>query len=265
MCYNVDIRHPSLEVNMRIAVAGGTGMVGRHVVARAQKAGHEVVVLSRSRGVDVRSGEGLADALTDVETVIDVTNAGTTEQGPATEFFTDVAGALQRTGAERGVGHIVTLSIVGIDQTSFGYYAAKLEHERAATNGAVPSTVLRATQFHEFPAQVIAATRNDSQARVFDLRVQTVAARTVAEVLLELAEGAPIGRAPDLAGPQEADLVALARAFVEHRGEKITVHPDAERLTGIPPRALLPGNGARLQGPTFDEWLSSEDAAALKV
>jgi uncharacterized protein YbjT (DUF2867 family) len=102
---------------MRIAVAGGTGTVGRHVVAQAQKAGHEVVVLSRSRDMDVHSGDGLADALKGAGAVIDVTHPDTIEQGPATEFWTEVAAALQRTGTEQGVGHIVTLSIVGIDKT----------------------------------------------------------------------------------------------------------------------------------------------------
>lgn len=162
--------------------------------------------------------------------------------------------------------HIVTLSIVGVDKTSFGYYAAKLEHERAAASGPVPSTVMRATQLHELPAQLIRMTRQGSQAQVLDLGpVQPVAARTVAGALLELAEAAPSGRAPDLAGPREADFVALARAFVRHRGEEITVDPDSGSVAGIPPGALLPENDARIQGPTFEEWLDSDDAAALAV
>lgn len=250
---------------MRIAVSGGTGIIGHHVVERAQQAGHDVVVLSRSRGVDVRTGRGVADALTDVEVLVDATQPDTLEQGPATEFFTEVSSTLQRTGAEQGVRHIVVPSIVGIEKTSFGYYQAKLAHEHAAAEGPVSATVLRATQFHEFPAQLLAMTRSDGQARVFDVRTQTVAARTVAEVLLELAEGSPLGRAPDLAGPEQADLVALARAFVEHRGAAITVHPDTETAAGIPAGALLPENGARVRGPTFEEWLTSEDAAALTL
>jgi uncharacterized protein YbjT (DUF2867 family) len=251
---------------MRIAVAGGTGTVGRYVVEHAQQAGHEVIVLSPARGVDARTGEGLAEALEGTGTVIDVTHPGTIEQGPATEFWTEVAGALQRTGAEQGVRHIVTLSIVGIDKTSFGYYTAKIEHERAAASGPVPGTVMRATQFHELPAKLIAMTRHGSQAHVLDLRpVQTVAARTVAEALLELAEAGPVGRAPDLGGPQQADLVTLARTFVRHRGAPITVQPDAGSVAGIPPGALLPENGARIQGPTFEEWLASDDAAALAI
>lgn len=249
---------------MRIAVAGGTGLVGRHVVEHAGRRGHEVVVLSRSRGVDVCTGEGLASALEGVEAVVDVTNTGATGERAATAFFTAVAANLQRVGSESGVRHIVTLSIVGIDRVRTDYYAAKLAHERVAAEGPVPGTILRATQFHEFAGQMISRTREGSHAWVPELRVQTVAARTVARVLVEHAEGAPAGRAPDLAGPEQADLVTLARRLVERRGEAIEIHP-AGSTTGAPPGALLPGDGARIEGPTFEEWLESEDAAALPL
>lgn len=249
---------------MRIAVAGGTGTVGRHVTALARDAGHQVVVLSRSKGVDLRSGQGAADALEGVEVVVDVTHSDTIEQAEATQFWTDVSGTLQRVGGERGVQHIVMLSIVGIEKTSFGYYVAKQAHERAMTTaGAVPVTVMRATQFHELPAQLIAITRRDSQASVLDALVQSVAARTVAGVLVELAEGDPVGRAADLAGPQQAELVDMARAFVKHRGMPVTVQPAA--MPGVPAGALLPEAGARIEGPSFTEWLTSQDAAAMPM
>lgn len=247
---------------MRIAVAGATGTAGRHVVERAQRAGHDVIMLSRSRGIDVRAGEGLAAALDGVETVIDVTNPDTIEESAATAFFTDTARTLHRVGAERGVRHLVVLSIVGIDRTAFGYYAAKLAQERAATAGPIPTTILRATQFHELPVQLIALTRRDSEAHVLDLHSQPVAARTVAEMLVDIAGHPPQGRARDLAGPEEADLVALGRRFVAYRKLPITVHATP---TNVPPRALLPDADARVQGPTFEQWLASEDAAMLQV
>lgn len=249
---------------MKLAVAGGTGMVGRHVVEHARRAGHDIVILSRSEGVDVRSGAGLPDALKGVDTIIDVTNAGTTEQGPATEFFTQEADTLQRVGAEQGVGHIVTLSIVGIDRAPAGYFAAKLEHERAAAQGTVPVTIMRSTQFHEFPAQSIGWTLQDTTAHIPNRRVQTVAARTAACVLVEIAQGAPAGRAPDLAGPDQADLVDLARAFVRARELDIEVLAD-DSANATTVGALLPTAAARLEGPTFQEWLAGEDAAALTI
>lgn len=250
---------------MRIAIAGATGTVGRHVMESAQRRGHDAVALSRSHGVDVVSGEGLSAAMADAEVVIDVLNAGSFEEGPATEFFTAAAGNLQHIGAEQGVRHVVTLSIVGIDRAPVGYYAAKLAQERTAANGPVASTIQRATQFHEFPAQLLAATRDGSQASVFDLRVQTVAARTVAEVLVAVAEQAPTGRATELAGPEEANLVELARAFVAQRGETIDVVADSDSFAGVPSDALLPADDAHISGPAFQTWLRSDDAAALTL
>ena len=88
---------------MRIAVAGGTGAVGKYVVEAARQAGHEVVSISRRSGVDVRTGAGLFEALQGVEVIIDTTNAGTTKRAEATAFFTEVAGQLQATGAAQGV------------------------------------------------------------------------------------------------------------------------------------------------------------------
>jgi uncharacterized protein YbjT (DUF2867 family) len=247
---------------MRIAVAGGTGTVGRHVVDVARHAGYDVVVLSRSGGVDLVDGYGLAGALEGVMAIVDVTNAGTT-QGPATDFFQAVAGNLQRAGAQQGVEHIVTLSIVGIDRVPVGYYAAKLEHERAALAGPLPATVLRTTQFHEFPAHVLRRSRQGDVARIPNPRVQTVAARTAAAVLLELLEGPPRGMARELAGPEESDLVTLARAFVERRGLQIDVVVDENGRT--PTRELLPGDDARIEGPSFAEWLAGEEALAIEI
>jgi uncharacterized protein YbjT (DUF2867 family) len=42
----------------RIAVAGATGRVGRHVVDVLEADGHDVVAISRSHGVDVITGQG---------------------------------------------------------------------------------------------------------------------------------------------------------------------------------------------------------------
>jgi uncharacterized protein YbjT (DUF2867 family) len=118
-------------------------------------------------------------ALDGVEAVVDATNATTTEEAPATEFFRASTASLQRAGARQGVGHLVVLSIVGIDRVPTGYYAAKLAHEHAAFDGPVPATVLRATQFHEFCARMIAWNRQGSLAWIPTLQVQSVAAGTV--------------------------------------------------------------------------------------
>lgn len=101
--------------------------------------------LSRSDGIDLTSGEGLAATLDGVDVIVEVTNASTIDERPVRDFFTAVARNLQQAATGAGVRHVITLSIVGIDNAPFGYYNAKLAHEREATAGSVPSTILRAT------------------------------------------------------------------------------------------------------------------------
>lgn len=248
---------------MRVAVAGGTGLVGHYVVDYGRIRDHEMIVLSRSQGIDLRTGNGLDLALTGVDAIIDVTNPGAADRNDAQAFFADITGRLQSVGAAQHVGHLLTLSIVGIERAQQNpYYAAKLRQEQVALSGAIPSTILRATQFHEFPAQMLRRNATATSASVPRMRVQSVAARTVAMVLVELASGPALGRAPDLAGPEQAELVDLARRYVEHFHLAVTVVETAAN-PGVPYGATLPDAGARLDGPTFDKWLETEDAANL--
>jgi uncharacterized protein YbjT (DUF2867 family) len=243
---------------MRVAVVGGTGTAGRHVVDVLSERGHEPVVLSRSRGVDVVSGRGLDAALDGASAVVDAGNVTTLRRTTAERFFGTATRNLLEAERRAGVRHHVALSIVGIDRVDTGYYAGKRLQERLVLEGEVPATVLRATQFHDFPEQVMATSGVGPVRAVPRLRVQPVAGREVGEVLAELACGEPAGRAPDLGGPEEHDLVSLARAVVRARGGRRVVVPLP--VPGAAGRAvaaggLLPGEGARLGRITFQQWL----------
>ena len=198
-----------------------------------------------------------------------MTNPGSTGRAGATAFFTAAAGHLHRAGTAAGARHLVALSIVGIDRVpGFGYYEAKLRHEEAVLAGPVPASVLRATQFHEFPAQILRRTRKGPVAPVPRLRVRPVAAATVGEALVALAGTGPVGSAGELAGPAEDDLVAMARRLATRRGVRVAVVP--VRAPGPSGRAmrdgaLLPSPGARIEGPTFSAWLEGEDATAVRL
>lgn len=247
---------------MKIAVAGGTGVVGGHVVEALRGVGHEAVVVARSRGVDVVTGRGLDAALDGVQAVVDTTNIATWRRRPALDFFTTASRNLQVAGMRAGVGHLVVLSIVGVDKVpGLGYYDAKLHQERLALDGSIPATVVRATQFHEFAGQVLGRTRKGPVAVVPRMRVQTVAATAVAGVLAGIAAGPALGRlATEVTGPEQAELPELARRLMRHRGERARVF--AVRLPGAVGRAqaggaLLPGADASIVGPTFDEWLET--------
>src|SRR3954470_7008798 len=144
-----------MNAGNRIAVVGATGRVGRHLVDVLQERGDDVVAISRSLGVDVISGDGLDDALAGVETIVDVATGPSPDQQAATAFFTTASRNLSAASQRAGVQRMVLVSIVGTDRFSSGYYAAKNEHERATLSGPIPVRILRATQFHEFVAQLV--------------------------------------------------------------------------------------------------------------
>lgn len=256
---------------MRIAVAGGTGVVGRHAVAQARAAGHEVVVLSRAGGVDaggvdvggvdVITGAGLVEALQGADAVIDVTNTTTLSAAKAIAFFETATRTLLAAEEAAGVGHHVALSIVGIDGIDASYYAGKLAQERAVATGPVPFTIARAAQFHEFAGQVLSGMRGPV-ALLPTLLMRPVAAREVGAHLVRLAEGAATGRASDLVGPRDEILLDVARRQLAYDGRRrrvVGVRLPGAYGAGLASGALRGGADARQGRITFDEWLRSED------
>jgi uncharacterized protein YbjT (DUF2867 family) len=251
-----------MQATKTIAVAGATGRVGRHIADVLSKRGHEVVAISRSRGVDVVTRDGLADALQGVEIVVDATTSPSPAEREATAFFTTAARNLHAVGEAAGVKQIIGISIINTDRFTNGYGAAKVVHEKALEAGPVPATILRASQFHEFVEQLLEWGRQGDASYVPKMRTQLVAARTVAETVADLAtNGSADGQVPELAGPREESLVDCARLLVERRGLAVRVeevnYPDAETAEVYESGALLPGPGATVAGPTFAEWLSA--------
>ena len=124
---------------MKIAVVGATGRVGHHVAEVLEAQGHDVVPIARSRGIDVVTGEGLADALEGVEVIVDAGSTPSPDQQEATAYFQTASRNLQEAGARAGVQRIVIVSIIGIDHFTTGYNAAKQAHEREMLAGPLPS------------------------------------------------------------------------------------------------------------------------------
>lgn len=236
-------------------MAGGTGVVGRHVVAALSARGHEPVVLARSTGVDVASGAGLDGAVTGVDVIVDVSNIEAMRRSVAEQFFTRSTTNLLATGRP-----LVVLSIVGVDRVPMGYYQGKLRQEEVALAGG-RATVLRATQFHDFARQLLDRMSFGPLALVPRMRSQPVAAREVAGALADLVATAPQGRAPDLAGPQVEEMPDLVRRYLAATSRRAVVVPVT--MPGAAGKAMRAG-GALPTGPgprgtqTFDAWLAEQ-------
>lgn len=246
---------------MRVAVVGGTGLVGRQVLPRLSEAGVDAVSISRRDGVDLVSGEGLDDALVGVDTVIDVSNVNTIARAKAMGFFSAGAGNLATAAARAGVSRIIVLSIVGVDRIPFGYYEAKLAQEKTLRAGSVPVTVLRATQFHEFADQNLGRV-SGPLAVIPRMRMRPVASSEVADELVRLALSpgdAAAAELVELAGPEQLELVDLARRVSRARRlRKLVVPMRVPGAAGAPMAsgALLPQGDHVTGSLTFDDWLT---------
>ncbi|MDN4613123.1 SDR family oxidoreductase [Leifsonia sp. F6_8S_P_1B] len=248
---------------MRVAVAGGTGVVGRHVVTALQQAGHEPVVLSRSRGVDLTGGPAAVDAvaktLAGCAAVVDVASVETLSGSVSKRFFRSVTQTLLTAERSAGVPHHVALSIIGAAEAPAAYYAGKALQEQLVEESGTGWSILRATQFHEFAAQLAGRGKPGRLRIVPAMTSQPVAAAEVGAALAGIAVGEPRGRAGDIAGPRVEDMPTLVRRYLAAIG-------DGGRVLAVPlpgrwgralrDGTLLAGPAARLGTQTFDAWLT---------
>lgn len=200
-----------------VLVTGGSGTLGSHVVAALRRRGHDVRVLSRRPGVgthtgDLATGAGVDEAVGGVQWVVHAASE--------TRRFGrhDVDQTRQLLAASAHVEHFLYISIVGIDQVPYRYYREKLRCEELVAASAVPSTILRATQFHELLAYGLGALARLPVAPVpARFKVQPVAAVEVATHMADLVEGPALGRAPDMGGPEVLVIDAVVAAWSARR------------------------------------------------
>jgi uncharacterized protein YbjT (DUF2867 family) len=244
---------------LRIAVAGGTGTLGAHVVEELRARGHDVRALSRKSAeypVDLSTGDGLESALAGCETVVDASNSAS----PRSAAPTLVGGTrrLLEAGKSAGIAHHVCISIVGCERAPMAYYKVKTEQERLVEQGPLPWTIARATQFHELLGFAF-----DSAARwrVLPLpraRLQTVAAAEVGKAVADVAQGDPLRRRFEIGGPAVHDIRELAASWRAATGRNVAQIP--VRLPGRLGRALRSGALTNEQADvlgtvTFEQWL----------
>lgn len=253
---------------MRIAVIGASGNIGRRVCELLESGGsassaHEVVRASRASGVDAYRGVGLEAALAGADVVIDVTsNNSSNDEAELIEFFGAVGHNVAAAAKTAGVRHLVLLSVVGLQHDRrVAHYRGKQAQERAvrdvARAGGVSFTIVRATQFHDYPEIVVERTLRDGVAHLTPLLLQPVDPQEVADYLVEVALDAPRNDVVEIAGPATEDLVDMARRLYAAKGQQLTLVPSWRGPAGTSTagEVMLPGPGARLGEVRFDEWL----------
>jgi uncharacterized protein YbjT (DUF2867 family) len=215
---------------MKITVIGATGLIGSKVVDLLEGDGHDVVAASRASGADVLTGEGLADALTGAEVLVDLTNSPSFDDDPVMDFFTRSSANLVAAAKQSGVGHYVALSIVGVDGLpDSGYMRAKVAQEKTIAESGLPYTIVRATQFQEFAEAIVGSLDAGDDVRVPDALIQPIAAADVAAEVARAALAKPVNGVVNIGGPEKISFADLARRVLAEQGadKPVVVDPQA--------------------------------------
>lgn len=244
---------------MRVLVTGGNGDLGRRLVPRLERGGHEVLIGTRNPRADdhirfeLPSGPE-SGALEGVDVVVHL----------ASDSFhpdDDVEGSLRlwQAGREAGIAHAIYMSIVGIDEHPFPYYRAKRQVEQQLEESGLPYSILRATQFHSLIPRLVDEV--GARFRVVPvpagIRVQPIDADVVAERLARLVEEGPSGRVADMAGPEVLPLDEMVRGYVrarDRRWPRIRLPMGGRSVAGFR-RGLHLAPHAELAGGTYREYL----------
>jgi uncharacterized protein YbjT (DUF2867 family) len=266
---------------MTILVTGGTGHLGRKVVELLVREGHPVRVLARTPGTDpavrwiqgdLATGAGVSEAVAGVDAVVHAaTNSPAARRGRfalrdlvRSPTDVDIGGTntLIRAAAHASVGHLVYVSIVGLDHTArLPYSRVKLRAEAFVRSGGVPWSIVRATPFYWLAERLIEGALSRPLALLpRDVRWQFVDSDEFARFVVTCVDDGHRGERMDYAGPETATLREMAEQYM-------AVHGIDKRIREVPlpsriERALTTGNtsaGGHRGTTTWLEWLARHD------
>ena len=250
---------------MKLVIIGGTGLIGSKLVARLREHGHEALPASPDTGVNTLTGAGLAEALQGASVVVDVSNSPSFEAKAVMDFFSTSTRSLLEHAVAAGVRHYVALSVVGAERIPDSpYLQAKNAQEMLIQEGAIPYSIVRATQFFEFVKRIADEATDGTTVRLPPVLFQPMAADDVAKAVGRIAVGAPLNGIVDVAGPQQFRFDEFIRQALRARNDprEVVADPHARYFGAeLGERALVPGDGARLGEITFQEWQQGQSMA----
>lgn len=245
----------------KFVLIGGSGLIGKKLAANLRARGHDVTSASPSSGVNTLTKQGLGEALAGADVVVDVSNSPSFEDKAVLDFFETSTRNVLAAAKQAGVGHYVALSVVGTDRLpDNGYFRAKLAQESLIKSGAIPYSIVRATQFFEFMDAIAQSAAGEGAIRLSSAAMQPIAGDDVAAALAEVAAGAPANGMVEVAGPEKLPLADFVERAMRASGDgrEVIADPRAPYYGAVlDDSSLTPGDGRALLGRTrFADWLT---------
>lgn len=244
---------------MKIVIIGGTGLIGSKTVERLRAKGHDVLAASPNGGVNTYSGEGLSEALSGAEVVIDLANSPSFEDVAVLDFFETAGKNLLSAEKAAGVRHHIALSIVGAERLpGSGYLRAKMAQEKLIRDSGIPYTIVHSTQFFEFLGSIAQSATAGNVVTLSSAYFQPIAADDVADVMADVALSQPRNGVLEIGGPMPFRMNELVGQYLQISGDprKVIGDPRAQYFgTELGPSDLVPADGAHIGAISFEHWM----------
>lgn len=243
---------------MKIVVIGGTGLVGAHLMEYLVGRGHRPIAAARSTGVDLATGEGLAEVLYGAEAVIDVSNSGYRDAAGMEAFFALAGANLMRAEGAGDIRHHIVLSAIGVDRFESGFFHAKARQEEIVAESGIPFTIVRSAPLFEYIYAIVDTVSDGGVVHVPPVRMQPIAAEDVARALAGIVSARASGAVIELVGPVTVRLPALAEEILaaNEDNRRIVVDPEVPYFGAtISEEPLVGGAHPRFAPTTFEDWL----------
>lgn len=249
---------------MNIVVAGGTGMIGTKITAGLRERGHNLHVISPSRGTDFDDLEDLIDAVYGADVIVDATDVRTMSAAKAVRDFTTIATNLASAARSAKVPRIIAIGINGASDPAvnrfFGYYKGKAAQEAIYRQAALPTTMILTTQWCEaIPRFVRTATRGPVTV-LPTMRIAPVPVDDVVELVVDYVElEDDLSHVVRYSGSDDLTLAEAARTWMAARGHIDGMRPKI--ITELPylgpaiARGGLIPDGGMTRMLSFEEWL----------
>jgi len=247
---------------MKIVVIGGTGLIGSKVVAKLRGLGHQVIAASPNTGINTITGEGLAEAMTNTDIVIDLANSPSFEDKAVLEFFQTAGTNLLAAETNAGVKHHLAVSIVGVDlMQDSGYMRAKKVQEDLIRKSGVPYTIIRSTQFFEFIKGIADQATDGNVVHISNVQFQPIAAEDVSTFVAEAALMPPANGIIEISGPERFPMPEFVTKYLNGVNDPRKVQANGAEVyfgANISATSLVPAGEARKGAIYFDNWLSNQ-------
>lgn len=244
---------------MKFVVIGGKGRIGSRVVHGLLQHGHEVVVASRRTGINSLTGEGVQQALTNVDVLVDVSDSPSFEEAAVFEFFTNSTKNLLNAAKSAKVGHYVALSVVGVGAGEQGpYFRAKSAQEALIRESNLPYTVVQTTQFYEFLSMIAMVATKGNEVRLPSALMQPLSADDAGDAVIQAALSAPVNGVIEVAGPEQLPMFKFIGKYLSETKDKRTaIADDSVAYFGTKLRrdTLVPKENSVIKKTKLEDWL----------